>query len=168
VIKQREIGTDTWSYPVALREAMRQDPDVIVIGEIHNEETMKAALDASETGHLVLATFSAANCTQSILRTYHFFPQDRQQEIRLQLANCLRGIISLRLLTRVDAEGVIPATEVLTCTEGVANMIRNGSIEQIPSAIQTGVRYGMHPLASSLRKLWKAGYIDMETVREHS
>jgi twitching motility protein PilT len=168
IIKQREIGADTRSYPVALREAMRQDPDVIVIGEVRDKETMKAALDAAETGHLVLATFPAANCVQSILRTYHFFPRDRQQEIQLQLANCLRGVVSLRLLPRVDEAGVIPATEVLTCTDGVANMIRSGSVEQIPSAIQTGAKYGMHTLESSLEKLWEAGYIDRATVREHS
>jgi twitching motility protein PilT len=167
VIKQREIGIDTYAYPVALREAMRQDPDVIVIGEIRDGETMKAALDAAETGHLVLATFPAANCVQSILRTYHFFPSDRQKEIQLQLANCLRGIISLRLLPRKDTTGVIPASEVLICTDGVANMIRTGSIEQIPSAMQTGAKYGMHTLDSSLEKLWAAGAIDRETVHEH-
>lgn len=167
VIKQREIGIDTHTYPVALREAMRQDPDVIVIGEIRDDETMKAALDAAETGHLVLATFSAANCVQSILRTYHFFPSDRQKEIQLQLANCLRGIISLRLLPRKDTTGVIPASEVLICTDGVANMIRTGSIEQIPSAMQTGAKYGMHTLANSLEKLWAAGAIDREAVHEH-
>lgn len=168
IIKQREIGVDTHSYPVALRESMRQDPDVIVIGEIRDEETMKAALDAAETGHLVLATFPATNCIQSILRTYHFFPRDRQQEIQLQIANCLRGIISLRLLPRADTPGVIPATEVLVCTDGVANMIRTGSLEQLTSAIQTGARHGMHTLGSSLEKLWAAGHIDMDTVREHS
>ncbi len=168
IIKQREIGTDTHSYPIALREAMRQDPDVIVIGEIRDEETMKAALDAAETGHLVLATFPATNCVQSILRTYHFFPRDRQQEIQLQLANCLRGILSLRLLPRADTTGVIPATEVLTCTDAVANMIRSGSIEQIPSAIQTGARYGMHTLSHSLEKLWNAGTVSRDAVLEHS
>jgi twitching motility protein PilT len=168
IIKQREIGADTRSYPIALREAMRQDPDVIVIGEIRDEETMKAALDAAETGHLVLATFPAANCVQSILRTYHFFPRDQQQEIQLQLANCLRGVLSLHLLSRVDVPGVIPATEALVCTDGVANMIRSGSVDQIPSAIQTGAKHGMHTLASSLEKLWKAGYIDINMVHEYS
>ena len=138
------------------------------IGEIRDAETMKAALDAAETGHLVLATFPATNCLQSILRTCHFFPQNRHQEIQQQLVNCLRGIISLRLVPRVDAAGVVPATEVLTCTDGVANMIRSDSVEQIPSAIQTGGRYGMHTLASSLEKLWAEHYIDVETVREYS
>jgi twitching motility protein PilT len=166
VIKQREIGVDSQSYPAALKEAMRQDPDVIVIGEIRDEETMKAAMDAGETGHLVVATFPATNCVQSILRAFHFFPKGRQQEIQLQLANCLRGIVSLRLLPRVDRPGVIPATEVLMRTEGVANMIRNGSIEQLPSAIQTGSRHGMHSLSASLEKLLAGGYIDRATAKE--
>jgi twitching motility protein PilT len=168
IIKQREVGTDTKSYAVALREAMRQDPDVIVVGEIRDDETMKAALDAAETGHLVLATFPAANCVQTILRTYHFFPRERQHEIQLQLANCLRGIISLRLLPREDGPGVLPATEVLAGTDGVVNMIRTGAVEQIPSAIQTGAKYGMHTLTSSLERLYKAGHISDETVREYS
>ena len=168
IIKQREIGTDTHSYGAALREAMRQDPDVIVIGEIRDDETMKAALDAAETGHLVFATFPAANCVQSILRTYHFFPRERRQEVQLQLANCLRGIVSLRLLPRLDETGVIPATEVLIGTDGVANMIRTGAMEQIPSAIQTGGRYGMHSLGHSLDRLRKAGHIHPDTVLKHS
>jgi twitching motility protein PilT len=168
VIKQREIGVDTHSYPAALREAMRQDPDVIVIGEIRDEETMKAALDAAETGHLVLATFPAANCVQSILRTYHFFSKDRQQEIQMQLAHCLRGIVSLRLLPRADGAGVVPASEVLVCTDGVAHMMRNDTLEQIPSAIQTGVRYGMHTFASSVEKLYQAGYISSDTLKKYS
>jgi twitching motility protein PilT len=168
VIKQREIGVDTRSYPIALREAMRQDPDVIVIGEIRDSETMKAALDAAETGHLVLATFPAANCVQSILRTYHFFSRERQQEVQVQLANCLRGIVSLRQIPRADTTGVVPATEVLVCTDGVANMIRSGAVEQIPSAMQTGARYGMHTLATSLERLYTAGYITANMVREYS
>ena len=159
VIKQREVGVDTLSYAMGLREAMRQDPDVIVIGEIRDAETMKVTLDAAETGHLVLATFPASNSAQSILRTYHFFPQNRQHEIQIQLASCLRGIMSLHLLPRVDQPGMIPATEVLTCTDAVANLIRTNTLEQIPSAIQTGGRYGMHSLETSIAKLQAAGYI---------
>ncbi len=164
IIKQREIGVDTRSYPAALREAMRQDPDVIVIGEVRDQETMESALNAAETGHLVLATFPAANCVQSILRTFHFFTRDRQQEIQLQLANCLKGIISLRLLAREDKPGVIPATEILVCTDAIANMIRSGALEQIESAIQTGATHGMHSMASSLDQLRKTGRITPETV----
>lgn len=159
VIKQREVGVDTLSYAMGLREAMRQDPDVIVIGEIRDAETMKVTLDAAETGHLVLATFPASNSAQSILRTYHFFPQNRQHEIQTQLASCLRGIMSLHLLPRVDQPGMIPATEVLTCTDAVAHLIRTNTLEQIPSAIQTGGRYGMHSLETSIAKLQAAGYI---------
>ncbi|HEY7495051.1 MAG TPA: PilT/PilU family type 4a pilus ATPase [Candidatus Tectomicrobia bacterium] len=167
VIKQREIGVDTRSYPAALCEAMRQDPDVIVIGEVRDHETMKAALDAAETGHLVLATLPAEDCVQSILRTYHFFPGDRQTEIQLQLAHCLRGIISLRMLPQATAPGLVPATEVLVCTDGVAHMIRSGTVAQIPSAIQTGARHGMHTFAKSMEALYKAGHITSDTMKEY-
>lgn len=165
LIKQREIGVDTHSFPAALRECMRQDPDVIVIGEVRDEETMAAALDAAETGHLVIATFPAANCVQTILRTFHYFHRERQQEVQLQLANCLRGIISLRLLPRADKPGVVPATEVLTCTDAIANMIRTASLEQVASAIQTGSSHGMHSLNMSLEKLRQEGLIDTTTAR---
>ena len=168
VIKQREIGIDTHSYPVALREAMRQDPDVIVVGEVRDDETMKTALDAAETGHLVLATFPAANCTDAILRVTHFFPKDRQGETCLQLANCLRAIVSLRLVPRSDGQGVIPATEVLINTFAVSNTIRTGTLEQISSIIQTNIQLGMHSMESSLERLHRDGRISAETVKLQS
>lgn len=168
VIKQREIGVDTRSFPIALREAMRQDPDVIVVGEIRDEETMKTALDAAETGHLVLATFPATDCKDAVLRVIHFFRKERQQEAQLQLANCLRAIVSQRLLPRVDVVGTIPATEVLVNTLAIANVIRTGAAEQIPSIIQTSAKQGMHTLDSSLDRLCRAGLISLETVKQHS
>ncbi|MBI3324486.1 MAG: PilT/PilU family type 4a pilus ATPase [Candidatus Omnitrophica bacterium] len=168
VIKQREIGVDTHSFPIALKEAMRQDPDVIVVGEVRDEETMKTALDAAETGHLVLATFPAADCTDSILRVVHFFPKDRQQEIQLRLANCLRAILSQCLLPRADTRGVIPATELLVQTPAVANLIRSAAIEQIPSVIQTSMKQGMYSFESSLERLYRMQWISLETVRLHS
>jgi twitching motility protein PilT len=113
VIKQREIGVDTLSYPAALREALRQDPDVIFIGEIRDEETMKAAMDAAQTGHLVIATFAATNCTQAILRVYQFFTRTQTRDLQAELAACLKGIVSLRQLPRIDRPGMVPATEVL-------------------------------------------------------
>ena len=164
IIKQREIGLDTWSHAVALREAMRQDADVIVVSDIRDEQTMQATLDAAETGHLVLGIFPAANCVQAILRACHFFTPQRQPEMQLRLANCLRGIISLHLLPRVDQPTLIPATEILTCTETVANMIRHGTLEQLPSVIQTGSRYGMQALEGSLEQLQQAGHISAETA----
>lgn len=168
VIKQREIGIDTRSFPTALQEAMRQDPDVIVVGEVRDEETMKTALDAAETGHLVLATFPAADCQDAVLRVLHFFRKDRQQEAALQLANGLRAIISQRLLPRADAVGVIPATEVLVNTLAAANLIRSGAPEQIPSVIQTGTKQGMHSLDSSLERLFRSGVISADMVKQHS
>ncbi|GIX46736.1 MAG: hypothetical protein KatS3mg131_0947 [Candidatus Tectimicrobiota bacterium] len=169
VIKQREIGTDTHSYPVALREAMRQDPDVIVIGEVRDQETMKAALDAAETGHLVLATFAAANATQSILRTFHFFPKDRQQEIQLQLANCLRGIVSLRLLQRADQAG--PGSRHRSARlhrrrgqHDPQRLHRDDSFGHPRPA----VAYGMHTFAASMRELWMAGLISRQALATFS
>lgn len=168
VIKQREVGVDTRSFPIALQEAMRQDPDVIVVGEVRDEETMKTALDAAETGHLVLATFPAANCTDALLRVIHFFRKDRQQEAALQMANGLRAIVSQRLVPRMDTVGVVPATEVLVNTSAVSNMIRNGTVEQVPSIIQTSMKQGMHNLDSSLERLHRTGIISLETLKEHS
>jgi len=168
VIKQREVGVDTRSFPVALREAMRQDPDVIVVGEVRDEETMKTALDAAETGHLVMATFPAANCTDAVLRVIHYFRKDRQQEAQLQLANCLRAILSQRLLPRIDTVGVVPATEVLVNTLAVSNLIRSGAVEQVPSVIQTSMKQGMHSLDSSLERLYRAGIVSLDTLRQHS
>ncbi len=165
VIKQREIGLDTRSYAVALREAMRQDPDVIFIGEVRDEETMQAAMEAAQTGHLVIATFSSSGCISAIHRLYQFFHGINQTELQIQLANCLRGILALRLFPRSSQNGVIPATEVLNCTTGIANMIRSGSTSQIKSAIQTGGNYGMHSLESSIDKLFQAGEISKETYR---
>jgi len=168
IIKQREVYADTKSFAVALIKALRQDPDVIVVGEIRDEETMKTALDAAETGHLVLATFPAANCTDSILRVIHFFRKDRQQEAQLQLANGLRAIISQRLLPRADTTGVIPATEILVNTLAAANNIRSGNTEQIASIIQTSTKQGMHTLDSSLERLCRVGFISTDTVKRHS
>ena len=167
VVKQREIGVDTFSFPIALREAMRQDPDVIVVGEVRDEETMKTALDAAETGHLVLATFPAADCKDAILRVIHFFRKDRQQEAALQLANGLRAILSQRLLPRADRVGLIPATEVLVNTPAVANLVRSGAIEQLPSVIQTSMKQGMHSLESSLERLLRMGVVSRDTIKEH-
>ena len=167
VIKQREVGIDTRSYPTALREAMRQDPDVIVVGEVRDEETMKTALDAAETGHLVMATFPAANATDTIMRVIHFFTKDRQQEAALQLANCLRAIVSLRLVPTVKG-GVLPATEILVNTFGIANSIRTSGLEQIPSMLQTGAQQGMHSMQSSLDHLLKEGHISADMVKLHS
>ena len=166
VIKQREVGIDTRSYPIALREAMRQDPDIIVVGEVRDEETMKTALDAAETGHLVLATFPAANAIDTILRVIHFFDKDRQQEAQLQLANCLRAIVSLRLVPMLKG-GVIPATEILVNTFGIANSIRTGALEQLPSMLQTGAQHGMHSMQHSLERLLREGRISPEMVKLH-
>lgn len=165
VIKQREIGLDTRSYAAALREAMRQDPDVILIGEVRDEETMQAAIEAAQTGHLVIATFSSASCIHAIIRLYQFFRRGNQSEIQVQLANCLRGIVALRLLPRIDQPGLIPAAEVLISTPAITNMIRMGSTPQIKSAIQTGGSFGMNSFENSLEKLRRDGIISAESCK---
>jgi twitching motility protein PilT len=165
IIKQREIGVDTLSYPTALKEAMRQDPDVIFIGEVRDEETMMAAMDAAQTGHLVIATFSAATCIQSIHRVYQFFTKTQQRELQMELAACLMGIVCLRLLPRLDGAGMIPATEIMVNTPAVANQIRKGSMEQITSIIQAGASFGMHSLSVSLERLVKAGTVSAQAAQ---
>jgi len=145
---------------------MRQDPDVIFIGEVCDEETMKAALEAAQTGHLVIATFSAANAVQTIHRVYQFFDRIEQAEVRVQLANALQGIVSLRLLPRSDLPGVIPATEILSCTPAIANLIRTGSLQQIRSVIQTGSSFGMQSMDMALEKLVNSSIISRETAEE--
>jgi len=165
VIKQREIGVDTFSYPVALKEAMRQDPDVIFIGEVRDEETMRAAMDAAQTGHLVIATFSAASCIQSIHRIYQFFTKTQQRELQTELAACLRGIVCLRLLSRLDGAGMIPAAEILVGTPAIANLLRKGAVEQITSAIQTGGSLGMQSFSASLDRLVKTGAVGSQAAQ---
>ncbi len=168
VIKQREIGLDVQSFPIGMREAMRQDPDVIVVGEIRDAETMRTALDAAETGHLVLATFSAGDALQSLSRAIHFFQESRQEEVRFQLANCLRAVICQRLLPRADRQGLAVATEVLTNVPAVAHLIRLGTLEQILSVMQTGQRYGMHTMEHSLQRLYRERQISLETLQQHA
>jgi twitching motility protein PilT len=168
VIKQREIGTDTRSFPIALREALRQDPDVIVVGEIRDEETMQTALDAAETGHLVLATFSSSDCRDAVMRIVHFFRKDRQSQAAMQLANCLRAIVAQRLLPRADQPGLVPATEVVVNTSAVANLIRTQTVEQLDSVMQTGTAHGMQTFAASLERLYAARLISLETYKQQS
>ena len=168
VIKQREIGLDVQSFPVGMREAMRQDPDVIVVGEIRDADTMRTALDAAETGHLVLATFSAGDALQSLSRAIHFFHESGQQDVRFQLANCLRAVVCQRLLPRTDGKGLAVATEILTNVPAVAHLIRLGNLEQILSVMQTGQRHGMHTLDHSLQRLFHERQISVDTLQQHA
>ena len=164
VIKQRELYSDTLSFSEALKRCLRQDPDVIVVGEMRDLETISTALTAAETGHLVLTTLHTPDTAQTIERVIDVFPSHQQQQVRLQLSTCLQGIISQKLLSRADGAGRIVSTEVLVATPAIRNLIREQSIEQIPTAIQTGMNFGMHTMDRSLKTLFEQGVISYETA----
>lgn len=162
VIKQREVYSDTHSFAEALKRCLRQDPDVIVVGEMRDLETISTALTAAETGHLVLATLHTPDASQTIERIIDAFPAHQQQQVRLQLSAALQGVVSQTLIPRAENEGRVLATEVLVCTPAVRNLIREQAVEQIPTAIQTGIQYGMHTMDSCLKLLYEEGIITYE------
>lgn len=168
MINQREIGQDSSSFPKALRSALRQDPDVILVGEMRDLETISIAITAAETGHLVLATLHTVDAVQTIDRVIDVFPPHQQQQIRVQLANTLIGVIAQRLLRRKDGAGRVPAVEILVSSPAVRNLIREGKIHQIYSVIQTGGRQGMQLMDSYLEELFRRGLIDRQTAIENA
>lgn len=159
LIHQREVGRDTHSFAEALRRVLRQDPDVILIGELRDPESISTALSAAETGHLVLSTLHTQGAAKSINRIIDVFPADQQHQIRTQLGDTLQGIISQTLLPLAQVDGRTIATEVLINTPAVANMIREGQVAQIYSAMQAGSELGMHTLDQDLRRLVADGTI---------
>ncbi|MGB9905358.1 MAG: type IV pilus twitching motility protein PilT [Desulfotomaculales bacterium] len=162
VINQREIGRDTLSFASALRAALREDPDVILVGEMRDLETIATAITAAETGHLVLATLHTGSAAQTIDRIVDIFPPHQQQQIRLQLAGSLQGVIVQQLLPRRDRQGRVLALEIMIATPAISNLIREGKTYQIISQIQTGARYGMQTMDMALRNLYRAGLIERE------
>jgi twitching motility protein PilT len=162
LIKQREIGTDSRSFPVALRQALRQDPDVIVISELRDLETIRIALTAAETGHLVLATLHTADAPQSIDRLVDVFPADQQPQIITQLSGVLQGIVSQRLIPRADGHGRVLASEVLCPGHGIRNCIRERKIEQLVGLMEIGHREGNRTIDQSIATLLEAGLITRE------
>lgn len=162
ILKQREVYSDTHSFSEALKRSLRQDPDVIVIGEMRDLETISTALTAAETGHLVLATLHTPDAAQTIERIIDVFPSHQQQQVRLQLSASLQGVVSQTLLPRAEGHGRVLATEVLVATPAVRNLIREKAVEQIPTAIQTGIQYGMHTMDTSLKILYEEGIISYE------
>lgn len=167
IINQREVGDDTKSFAKGLRAALRQDPDVILVGEMRDLETIAIAITAAETGHLVMSTLHTQGCAKTIDRAIDVFPPYQQQQIRVQLAGVLEGIISQQLLARSDGEGRIAAFEFLTATPGIRNMIREGKTHQIQSAMQTGVKHGMQTMDNALIELYKRAIISKESVMNH-
>jgi len=164
VIKQREVYSDTLSFAEALRRALRQDPDVIVVGEMRDLETISTTLTAAETGHLVLATLHTPDAPQTVQRIIDIFPPHQQRQVRIQLADCLQGVISQLLLPRASGGGRVLSTEVMIGTSGIRNLIREGEIAQIPSLIQMGGQYGMYTMDKCLKELYKKGLITKEVA----
>lgn len=162
VIKQRQVYSDTNSFAQALRHVLRQDPDVIMVGEMRDLETISTALTAAETGHLVLATLHTPDAPQTVERIIDVFPPHQQQQVKLQLANSLQGVISQLLLPRASGKGRILATEVMIATPGIRNLIREEETEQIPTLMQTGSQYGMKTMDKSLKELLDAGEVTLE------
>lgn len=164
IIKQREVFSDTKSFAEALRHALRQDPDVIFVGEMRDLETISTALTAAETGHLVLATLHTPDAPQTVERIIDVFPPYQQQQVKLQLADCLQGVVSQLLLPRASGVGRVVATEIMIGTSAIRNLIREQEIEQIPTLIQTGQQFGMRTMDKSLKDLYRAGVITYETA----
>ena len=167
VIKQREVYSDTHSFSEALKRCLRQDPDIIVVGEMRDLETISTALTAAETGHLVLATLHTPDAPQTIERIIDVFSPHQQQQVKLQLSACLQGVISQVLIPKATGDGRVLATEVMVATPAIRNLIREQAIEQIPTAIQTGSQYGMHTMDKCLRDLCLQGLITYESAFAH-
>jgi len=168
VVNQREVGEDTRSFADALKHVLRQDPDVILVGEMRDLETISTALTAAETGHLVFGTLHTQDAPQAIDRVIDVFPAHQQQQIRVQLAAALQAVVTQQLLPRVRGRGRAVACEVLIATPAVRNLIREGKIHQIYSSMQAGGKYGMQTMDQSLAQLVKASEVSMEVALERS
>jgi twitching motility protein PilT len=160
-VNQREVGEDTDSFAHALRSALREDPDVILVGEVRDLESIRFALTLAETGHVVFATLHTNDTTQAVDRLIDVFPSDQQPQIRVQLANCLTAVVHQRLLPRVGG-GMVAAYEVLVATSAVRNLVKEGKTNQLRNQILTGQREGMNTLEMSLSELVGAGLVGLD------
>ena len=167
VINQREVGVDTESFASGLRAALRQDPDIILVGEMRDLETISTAITAAETGHLVFGTLHTSSAPTTIDRIIDVFPPHQQGQVRIQLANVLQGIISQRLFIKKTGKGRVAATEILVAVPAVTNLIRSEKIHQIPTVMQTSRAQGMHTLENSIQSLVTLGKISMEEARPY-
>lgn len=167
IVNQREIGQDSKSFANALRAALRQDPDVILVGEMRDLETISTAITAAETGHLVMATLHTIGAAKTIDRVIDVFPPHQQQQIRVQLSAVLEGIISQQLIPTTDGEGRVAAHEIMTTNPAIKNLIREGKNHQIQNLIQTGSKFGMQTMDASLAELCKQMRISKQTAYEH-
>ncbi len=167
IISQREMGFDTHSWQIALRSALREDPDVVLVGEMRDYETISAALTVAETGHLVFATLHTNSAAQTIDRIVDVFPDEQQDQVRLQLSNVIEAVFSMRLIPSVSGKRVV-AYEVMLGTSAVKTSIREGKTHQIDNILQTSTEIGMNTLEMSLANLVKAGKIDPKTALSYS
>ncbi|RJK97181.1 type IV pilus twitching motility protein PilT [Vallicoccus soli] len=166
IVNQREVGEDTWSFASALKHVLRQDPDIILVGELRDLETISIALTAAETGHLVFATLHTQDAAQTIDRVIDVFPANQQEQVRVQLAGSLQGIVCQTLCKTADQRGRAVATEVLVATPAIRNLVREGKTHQIYSAMQAGQQHGMHTMDQHLAELVRQGRITYDTGLE--
>ncbi len=162
MIEQREIGSDCPNFASGLRHALRQDPDIIMVGEMRDLETTSFTITAAETGHLVFSTLHTINAAQSIERIIDIYPPGQQNQIRTMLANTLQAVISQTLFRRVDQPGMVPCTEILLCTSATRNCIRENRIYEIPNIIETSRRLGMQSMDNSIAEMYFKGFIDRD------
>jgi twitching motility protein PilT len=165
IIKQREVGSDTKSFASALKHALRQDPDVILVGEMRDLETISTVITAAETGHLVLSTLHTPDAPQTIDRLIDIFPPYQQKQVMTQLAGCLQGVVCQQLLPRKDGNGRIVACEIMTGTSAVRSLIREQKTEQLATVIQTSAKHGMITMDKTLKKLYDDGLIEEDVAQ---
>jgi twitching motility protein PilT len=168
LVNQREVGPHTLSFANALRSALREDPDAILVGEMRDLETIQTALTAAETGHLVFATLHTQDCPQTIDRMIDVFPPHQQEQIRVQIASTIQGIVTQQLLPRRDGRGRVVACEILEPTPAVRNLIREGKTHQIYTVMQTGTKYGMQTMDYALADLVRRGFITRDLAERRS
>ncbi len=162
MIEQREIGSDCPNFASGLRHVLRQDPDIIMVGEMRDLETTSSTITAAETGHLVFSTLHTINAPQTVERIIDIYPANQQNQIRTMLANTLQAVISQTLFRRIDESGMVPCTEILLCTSAVRNCIRENRIYAIPNIIETSRRVGMQNMDISVADMYFKGYLDRE------
>lgn len=168
IISQREIGKDSLSYANALKSVLREDPDVILVGEMRDLETISTTLIAAETGHLVFSTLHTIGAAKTIDRIVDVFPPYQQQQVKIQLAAVLKGIMCQQLIPKVSGEGRVAAVEIMIATAAIKNMIREGKTNQIESSMQTGSKYGMKTMDMSLAELYRKGCISYESAMDYA
>jgi twitching motility protein PilT len=162
MIEQREIGSDCPDFASGLRHVLRQDPDIIMVGEMRDLETTSFTITAAETGHLVFSTLHTINASQTVERIIDIYPATQQNQIRTMVANTLQAVISQTLFKRIDQSGMIPGTEILLCTSAARNCIRENRIYEIPNIIETSRRLGMQSMDHSIAQMYSKGYIHRE------